>query len=111
MEGKTDEAVQVKRRRHLDESAWREVIGRFPVSRLTLEEFCRREGVCTTSFRRWRAKLAGAANPLPAARPAVRAAQDLAFIDLGDLGADSARQALELRLDLGGGVSLHLVRA
>jgi hypothetical protein len=111
MDGDSGAAVEVKRRRHLDEDAWREMIARFPGTGMTLEAFCGAEGVCMTSFRRWRARLLG--GPAVVATPALagRAAQPAGFIDLGELGGGGTRPGLELRLDLGGGISLHLVRS
>ena len=104
-------AVEVKRRRHLDEAAWREVIGRFPGSGLTLESFCRQERVCVSSYRRWRDRLSGHEKaPGTKTGSAPVQEQPAGFIDLGAVGAVGARAPMELRLDLGGGMSLHLVR-
>jgi transposase-like protein len=98
----------VKRRRHLGAQAWHELFERFGSAGLTVEEFCRREGVCRSSFNRWRKQLQaeGTAHPAPAtkARSAKRAAP---FVDLGVLGAAGG---LELRIELGGGVTLVLAR-
>lgn len=93
------------------ESGWREVLGRCAGSGLTVEEFCRREGIATASFYRWR-KLLGvscgsdeveqAVNlPLPRSQPG--------FVDLGSVGMSGAR--VEVHLELGDGIRLHLVRS
>jgi transposase-like protein len=76
-----------------------------------VETFCATEGVSRASFYRWRRLLrdgpggAGASQPIPA------------FLDLGALrpapGTDTGALAagrLELTLDLGGGLVLHLAR-
>lgn len=112
MESNGAVVVEVKRRRHLDEAAWREVIGRFPASGLTLESFCRQERVCVSSYRRWRDRLSGHEKaPSTKAGSAPMQQQPGGFIDLGEVGAGGgARAPMELRLDLGGGMSLQLVR-
>ena len=71
-----------------------------------MSRVCRREAVSTASFYRWRGLLEqhDGGEGLP-----VRSQP--AFVDLGALRAESARGApIELRLDLGGGLTLHLVR-
>lgn len=103
---------QVVRRRRLDEPAWREVLQRFGSAGMTVEDFCRAEGLCRSSFTRWRRRLR---TPAEAARPVVEAAKQeapAAFVDLGLLGSAHAAPlpALDLRIELGGGVVLHLVR-
>jgi len=84
--------------------AWREVLTRFAASGLEVEAFCAHEGVSVSSLRRWRSLLAddvshGADLPAPG--------EQTGFVDAGLLGAGGR---LELRLDLGGGVILHLSR-
>lgn len=104
---------QVVRRRRLDEPAWREVLQRFDGARMTVEDFCRAEGLCRSSFTRWRRRLR---TPAEAAAPVVVKASKqetpAAFVDLGVLGGAGAAPlpALDLRIELGGGVVLHLVR-
>jgi len=109
--------VENSKRRHLDMDAWREVLQRFAEGGETISGFCRREGVCTNSFRRWRARLAAtneSAFPLVASSKTAKAN----FVDLGTLGATpvpsaltvAGTQRLELKLDLGGGMMLVLVR-
>lgn len=105
---------QAGKRRRLNERAWRELIQRFDDAGLTVEAFCRREGLSRSSFNRWRSRLP--VQPGAAAATAVGASDGLQFatpfVDLGLLGAAStaAPTGLELRLDLGGGLSLTLVR-
>ena len=94
------------------------------VSGLTIGTFCRKVSVSTASFYRWRELLqkngdpgmaATVADQVPAAT-APRRTPD--FVDLGaleDLAApaprdDAASPHVELRLELGGGLVLHLVR-
>lgn len=99
--------VMVGRRRRRNAGQWRELMSRFKASGLEVSTFCRRESVSTASFYRWRSRLGGdhcavtATEPLPAA-----------FVDLGALncGLIGASGGIELHLDLGGGLSLHLVR-
>ncbi len=102
------------KRRRLNERAWRDLFKRFDGAGLTVEAFCQREGLSRSSFNRWRSRLptrtgAAAATAVGASGDRQRAA---AFVDLGLLGAASPAYpaGLELRLDLGGGLSLTLVR-
>jgi hypothetical protein len=103
---------QSNKRRRLNERAWRDLFKRFDGAGLTVEAFCKAEGLSRSSFNRWRSRL-----PVrPGAAAAVGASDARqswpSFVDLGLLGAaDAAAPAgLELRLDLGGGLSLSLVR-
>ncbi len=101
-------------RRRLSEQAWKVLLKRFDSAAVTIREFCAREGVSPGSFRMWRARLISGSQPVsPVARaPAKSATPAPAFVDLGLLGASSGGDpgALDLRIELGGGLSLHLVR-
>jgi hypothetical protein len=105
---------QGNKRRRLDARAWRELFKRFDSGGLTVQAFCRREGLSRSSFNRWRSRLP--MQPGAAASTVVGAADDrqfvTPFVDLGLLGASgtAAAAGVELRLDLGGGLSLTLVR-
>lgn len=90
------------------ESEWRALLSRFERGDVGVEAFCRREGISAASFyRRRRGMLGddmGRASGGGKDRPA-------AFVDLGPLSAAPAgRLQLDLRLDLGEGLVLHLVR-
>ena len=81
-------------RRHLDAQSWREVFGRFDGSGESVVGFCKREGLSSSCFHRWRQRLAAAK-----------------FIEMGSMGAQAERASrLDIRLELGGGVVLYLVR-
>ena len=103
------------KRRHLDTQAWREVLRRFEASGTSVVAFCKQEGVSTNSFRRWRSRLAMAptSQAVPQ-REAPQEREETSFIELGSLrgaGVPSVPASrLDLKLDLGGGLSLHLVR-
>jgi putative transposase len=102
---------RIKRRR-LSASAWRGVLARFASSGLTVQGFCQREAISTASFYRWRSLLEGASTDLerPQKVPiAATAGPTPDFVDLGPL-RPTASSRLELRLDLGAGLFLHLVR-
>ena len=104
---------QGSKRRRLGERAWRELFERFDGSGLTVEAFCKDEGLSRSSFSRWRSRLpmqAGSAATTMHESDAHKAAPS--FVDLGLLGAASTATptSLEVRLDLGGGLSLTLVR-
>ena len=102
----------VKRRRHLGVQAWRELFERFASAGVSVEEFCRREGLCRSSFNRWRSRLQPGAAARPALVPAAAPKTAPSFVELGVLGAAAGATAagVELRIELGGGVTLTLVR-
>lgn len=109
MEAKTDT------RRHLGAQAWREVFRRFDGSGDSVVGFCKREGLNTSSFHRWRRRLTttttAAASSSQEPREAARQTAVANFIDMGSMAAASAAAArLEVRLELGGGLVLQLVR-
>jgi putative transposase len=104
--------MEPTKRRRRSADTWRAMLGRFAESGLTVAAFCEREGIHPASLYQWRSKLGGvtkqAKSPAPpaAAREALRTTAG--FVDLGTLAARGSR--FELRLDLGGGVTLHLAR-
>ena len=103
----------IKRRRHLDENAWRDVFGRFAQGDESVSAFCQREGLNTSSFHRWRARLglADSRRRVSATPPKSDEAEMAGFVELGALPVPPAGCGrLELKLDLGGGVVLHVVR-
>jgi len=87
------------------EAEWQERLARFIASGQQVREFCRAERVSAATFYRWREQLCG---PVEATTPAA------SFIDAGVLPpvvrSDSASAVLEVRLDLGNGLVLHIVR-
>jgi hypothetical protein len=89
-----------------NEAQWRSLVSRFSESGLSVVAFCRREAVSTASFYRWRGLIERHDEGV-----AVAVGNEAGFVDLGTLKGESGRGApVELRLDLGGGLSLHLVR-
>ena len=99
---------KVKRQRPSAEMR-RAIMTRFVESGLAVEAFCRRESISASSFYRWRSLLDDLSPREVVPRSPSRAARSAAaFVDLGPLQRSHA--PLELRLDLGGGVLLHLVR-
>lgn len=97
---------RVRRRRE----GWRALLAGFEGSGLGAEAFCRREGISAASFYRWRSILGDGGEQRGAV--VVRKATP-AFVDAGALGLARARplsSRLDLRLDLGDGLVLHLVR-
>ncbi len=103
MDGKT-------RRRHLGEAVWRELLKKFEGGDETVEAFCAREGVSRSTFNRWRSL--GIATGAMRSRAVRNAApMNAGFVDLGALRAASGQAGrVELTLDLGGGITLHVVR-
>ncbi len=90
-------------------AGWRELIARQAASGVTVAEFCRSQGIHAGLFGRWRSTLdQPGANIVAAPDVAIRAKSMEPFIDLGTLGSRAAR--FDVRLELGEGVVLHLVR-
>ena len=109
--------VKTKTRRHLSPQAWREVFSRFDGSGQSVSGFCKREGLHTNSFRRWQQRLfPTAATPIPMQaqepREATRQEPVASFIEMGPMAAaNAAAGRLEVRLELGAGLVLHVVRS
>jgi transposase-like protein len=100
-------------RQRRSESAWREIVERQGQSGLTVPEFCEREGIKAASLYGWRSRLREGSQspPAPPTVPKRSKRSEVpasGFIDLGSLGASGSR--FEVRLELGGGVLLHLVQ-
>lgn len=89
-----------------NEAQWRTLVARFAQSGLSAAVFCQREALSTASLYRWRGLIGrGDGSQVVAAR------SEPGFVDLGTLGGESVRTGpVELRVDLGGGLSLYLVR-
>jgi len=97
-------------RRRVGAEVWRERVAKFADSGLTVRAFCAREGISIWSFNRWRSRLAGVDAASASAQRNGATASD-SFVALGTLsGPRSQPERFELRLDLGGGITLHLVR-
>ena len=88
---------------------WRDIFERRAASGLSIATFCQREGIAKSSYERWRTQLAHAARDAGAAPPPLGAG----FVDAGVLAhrvtADTAER-IDLRLELGHGIVLHVVR-
>jgi len=98
------------KRRRLGVAERRGLLERFATSGSTVVAFCRRESVSPASFYRWRA-LVGDQRPQRAMTASIgQAPEPVGFVDLGALGERATSGRIDLRLDLGGGLSLHLVR-
>jgi hypothetical protein len=102
-------------RRRLDAGSWRKVMRRFDAAGATVSEFCAREGLCESSFYRWRTRVGSHGGQGSSARsvgPRAVAVPPVPFIELGSLAGSScdAGNDFELRLELGAGVVLQIVR-
>ena len=104
-----DQKVRQRRSEHV----WREIVSRQEQSGLTVTQFCEREGLKAASLYGWRGRLredAASEKPSPTLSCRARAQKNTEeFIDLGAIGTSHGR--FELRLDLGGGMQLTLVRS
>lgn len=106
------------------ETAWRNRLARYAGSTLTVEAFCQREAVSVASFYLWRTRLRNSHGKALTAPRIVPVAAASPFIDLGSVSHraisttaigdahDVHRQpaAINIRLDLGGGMVLHIGR-
>jgi hypothetical protein len=88
------------------EAEWRSLASRFEASGLGVRAFCRREAVSAASFYRWQRLLSDERDSH------VDRGTVPAFVDLGVLNSTvpAARPRIDLTLDLGDGLILHLVR-
>lgn len=89
------------------EEQWRRLLEGFDGSGLSVGGFCQRRDISVANFYRWRRRIRQAQ-----AVSAVAGAKGSAFIDAGplDLSDSGAKTRLDLKLDLGEGWVLHLVR-
>ena len=87
---------------------WGELIEQQKGSGLSVPAFCRREGISAWTLYGWRSRLRSGQSRRPKSG-AVPAEDPTSFIDLGALRAP-ATERWEIRLDLGGGIVLHVAR-
>ena len=87
---------------------WRELFSRQSSSGVSVPEFCRREGINASLFRRWRSSLKTSGKVIRVPRRAEPAEAPAPFIDLGGIGSGGPR--FEVRLELGAGVVLSIAR-
>lgn len=83
---------------------WQALLGRFDARHDSVTAFCARESISEASYYRWRGLLPVGIHE-PAHPPGLSA-----FLDLGPLRTGQPSARLDLKLDLGGGLVLHLVR-
>jgi transposase-like protein len=103
-------------KRHRSAEEWREVFTRQASSGLSVQAFCTRESINTSSFYRWR-RVAGDPQVATTHERGVAASEVVRvppltaqseFVDLGSLA--SRRSRIELRFDLGEGLLLTMMR-
>ena len=90
---------------------WRTLLAGFKDSGLSAEAFCRREEISSASFYRWRSILGNGGGQ---GRAVVVRNSAPAFVDAGLVELPRSQplsRRLDLRLDLGEGLVLHLVRS
>lgn len=83
---------------------WRSLLAKFDDSGLGVEAFCQREAISAASLYRWRGLLSAVGDE----REPGLVGKAGAFVDLGALS--SAAPRIDLKLELGDGLVLHLVR-
>lgn len=87
---------------------WRSLLAKFDGSGLCVAAFCRREAISAASLYRWRNLLSNAGD----GREGMVSTTAPAFVDLGTLSSAAIpRPRIDLKLDLGDGLILHLVRS
>jgi putative transposase len=84
---------------------WAALFARFERSGMSVSRFCAGESISVANFYRWRGLLGASAHATP--QPVQPAPE---FVELGTIGAAPGGARLEIKLDLGGGLILHLVR-
>ncbi len=96
--------------RRRDAESRQALVARRIRSGLSVRDFCRREGLNAWTFYGWRSQLRGRApvDEEPSTGDAAPGEPASGFIDLGALGGGPSR--CEIRLDLGGGLVLQVVR-
>jgi transposase-like protein len=98
-----------KKRIRRGPAVWRQLFSQQSSCGLSVPEFCRREGINASLFRRWRTTLKDSETERRvAARTEPATEVSAPFIDLGDLRSGGPR--FEVRLDLGSGVVLSIAR-
>lgn len=91
------------------DAQWQQRLARFAGGDMPVKEFCQAEAVSQASFHRWRKQLREAGSVSP---------QAARFIDVGVVPSPASAAAaakadepqLEVRLELGSGLVLHIVR-
>ena len=100
---------RIKHRR-LSAEVWQGLVAKFAASKMPVRAFCAQEGISRSSLDYWRCRFAGV-RPTPALDKPQAATAVAEFVNLGTLREQGSQpERFELRLDLGGGVILHLVR-
>lgn len=90
------------------EAQWRDCIARQKASGQTVAVFCREESISQATFYLWRKRLGVQSKP-----PKHHACPTVAkpFIDLGEMVHDKPTSSgWDIRLDLGGGLTLSIAR-
>jgi putative transposase len=98
-------ATSSRKRPRRSHAEWAALFERFDHSGLSVSRFCAGESISVANFYRWRGLLGVSRHETPQfAQPTPD------FVDLGAIGAPPGGARLEIKLDLGGGLILHLVR-
>ena len=94
-------------RKRRNRAEWRSLLARYSRSGLTVAGFCQTEGICPASLYRWQALL----GKDPESSNITLAGASQGFVDIGPLDKPfQTNSPLEITLDLGDGLVLHLVR-
>ncbi len=97
------------RRQRRSAEEWREIFERRAASGLPIAAFCQREGIAHSSYARWRTQLSDAGRDVgPVPSPAGNG-----FVDAGLLAhrvTAETCERIDLTLELGHGIVLHVVR-
>lgn len=85
---------------------WQALLNRFDARHDSVSAFCKRESISEASYYRWR----GLLPAVPNRHELVASSAPSAFLDLGHLSTRQPGPRFDLKLDLGGGLMLHLAR-
>jgi len=102
-----------KTRTRRDADTWQAIVDRQAQSGAPIAAFCEQEGLSVASFYGWRSKLRKKPDASVKSMTVMKNSRgaegaDAGFIDLGSLGIKGPR--CEVRLELGAGIVLQLVR-
>ena len=99
------EAPSISRQRSYSLAQKRAILQRFADSGMGVADFCRQEGIAKSSFHHWRHRLSG-----EYAAPSLPKRSSPGFVDVGPLADTAPGPCTEIRLELGAGIVLYLVR-
>lgn len=93
-----------------DAQQWRDILNRQRASGLSQTAFCKQENLANATFYKWQSRLSGAMAPVESADDS-STDSTARFLALGTVQTDEAPRTMTVRLDLGAGMVLEIVRS